>query len=567
MPGAPHIEVSQELVKHGFRVVSFRKGVLRMRGTLSCAFGDVPIDIAVADWDFVKYPSIRLLERPERLKGVQPHIFARGGLCYLAPGALVLDRHDPVLAVLQCLTQAATVLNDLASDVDYRREEFTREFLAEWAGGQSPAPRTILKAGVANNASEVVWGVLNDRNIIVGSDPAELGKIAAAMGVPLFQTEKWKSWIFRTSQWPALPEMFPASAREALLWIKSWDETLYRQVIDRLKASRDYLHWSSVQWLIQGPFGWFGMEVALGDDATRKRYRQDRRSFIQRLYRLQGRFPLIRITVFDWSGEFIHSRNLSYPDLSGRQVTLIGCGAIGSHLAEGLVRLGAGHGNGGRLRIIDPDTLQPENLGRHALGYPALTQPKAQAMANELRRTFPLANVTFENDSALVHPDLFEADLVIDATGEEALSEAINARHQALASGPPMLYARIFRNGEAVQSLWVDGPGDGACFRCLRGVDPNRPRAERFPLSNEPSPPQQWRGCNAVTPYAVSSPMLAAGLALDAIGGWLDNKAVSPRFRTLIRPGADVQKVKSQDVSKLSGCPVCAQRQAASRAA
>lgn len=567
MRGASHIEVSQELVKHGFRPLNYRKGVLRMRGALTCAFGDVSIEIAIADWDFVDYPSIRLLERPERLKGVQPHIFARGSLCYLAPGVLVLDRHDPVQAVLQCLALAANVLNDLALNMDYRREEFTREFLAEWALGQSPSPRTILKAGVAEDAQEVSWGILNDRQIIVGSDPNELRKIADAMGVPLRQTEKQKSWVFRTKKWPVLSETFPANAREALKWMDTWDHKLFEAIVQRLKDDRNYLHWDSVRWLIQGPFGWFAMDVGLGDEAFRRRYKRDRRAFVQRIYRLAEHLPLTRVLVFDWSGEFIHSRNLSHPDLSGRRVTLIGCGAIGSHLSEGLVRLGAGHGKGARMRIIDPDTLQAENLGRHALGYPALTQPKAQAMADELRRTFPLANLTFENSSALVHSDLFDADLVIDATGEEALSEAINARHQALASGPPMLYVRIFRNGEAVQTLWVDGPGERACFRCLRGVDPNRPRAERFPFSDEPSPPQQWRGCNAVTPYAVASPMLAAGLALDAIGGWLDNNEVSPRFRTLVRPGATVHKVKSQDVSKLPGCPVCSQRHTASRAA
>jgi molybdopterin/thiamine biosynthesis adenylyltransferase len=567
MPGAPHIEVSQELVKHGFRPLNYRKGVLRMRGALTCAFGDVPIELVIADWDFVDYPRICLRERPERLKGVQPHIFARGSLCYLAPGVLVLDRHDPVQAVLQCLSQATLVLNDLALNMSYRREEFTREFLAEWASGQIPEPRKIIKAGVSAGAREASWGVLNDSQIIVGSDPDELRKIAAAMGVRLFETEKQKTWIFRTAHWPALTDAFPTNAREGLEWIKSWDAPLQRAIVQRLKDDRDYLRWPSVRWMIEGPSGWFAMDVGLGDEAVRRRYRRDRRSFVQRIYHLAEHLPLTRVMVFDWSGEFIHSRNLSYPDLRGRRVTLIGCGAIGSHLAEGLVRLGAGHGTGARLRIIDPDTLQAENLGRHALGYPALTQPKAQAMAEELRRTFPLANVTFENDSALVHRDVFDADLVIDATGEEALSEAINARHQALASGPPMLYARIFRNGEAVQTFWVDGPGVGACFRCLRGVDPNQPRAERFPLSNEQAPPQQLRGCNAVTPYAVSSPMLAAGLALDAIGAWLGNQAVSPRFRTLIRPGAKVFKVKSQDVSKLSGCPVCAQRQATSRAA
>lgn len=567
MLDTPYIEVSQELVKHGFRPLNYHKGVLRLQGALACKFGNVSIEIAISDWDFVEYPTIKLRERPEPLRGIQPHIFARGSLCYLTPGVLVLDRHDPVQAVLQCLAQATDVLNDLTLNLTYRREEFTREFLAEWAGAQAPPPHVIVKAGVDPDATEVSWGILNERQIIVGSEPDELRKIADAMGVPLLELERRKSWVFRASGWPTLTETFPTNARQALEWIKTWDTGLQRAILQRLKDDRDYLSWPSVQWIIQGPFGWFAMDVALGGEDVRRRYKRDRRAFVQRIYHLAEHLTLSRVLVFDWSGEFIHSRNLSYPDLSGRRVTLVGCGAIGSHLAEGLVKLGAGHGKGGWLRLIDPDVLHAENLGRHALGYPALVQPKAQAMANELCRAFPLAKIAFHNDSALVHVDLFDSDLVIDATGEEALSEAINARHQALTSGPPMLYARIFRNGEAVQTLWVDGPGEGACFRCLRGVDPSRPRAERFPLSNEASSPQQWRGCNAVTPYAVSSPMLAAGLALDAIGGWLDNMRVSPRFRTLIRPGADVQKVKSQDVSKLRGCPICSQRLAKSRAA
>jgi hypothetical protein len=565
---APHIEVSQELLRHGFRPLTFRRNTLRMRGVLRCAFGELPVDLTIDDWDFIQYPYIRLRERPARLKGVQPHIFARGGLCYYAPGVVVLDRHDPVGAVLQCLAQAEAVVNDLALDPGYRREEFTREFLAEWTLGQDPTPLGVVKAGVASDAIEVSTVIFEGVAVAVGSDLTELKAIAGSLNTPMLEMETTRAWVMRTQRWPVLTDSFPRHVQAALAWLKAWDPGLCDHLFRRMKADRNYLDWPVLRLLVSGPFGWLMLDLSLGTAADRLRGKHDRRSYIQRFRGPKAKhFNVTRYRVDDWSSDFIHSRNLTFPDLRGRTITLVGCGAIGSHLAEALVRLGAGHGRGGRLRLIDTQRLRAENLGRHALGFPALEQPKAKAMADELRRSFPLAEVVHQTDSALNYKDLFADELLIDATGEEALSEAINARHQQMPVGTaPVLYARIFGNGEAVQTLWVDGPGQGACYRCLRGNDAQNPRAERFPLSNGPRQLQVWRGCNAVTPYAVSAPMHAAALATDAICDWLQAKA-SPHFRTLARPGADVMKIKSQDVSRLPNCPVCSRRSTVNRVA
>lgn len=553
----PYVQVARELTKWGFRFVSFRREVLKLRGFLRCAFGYVPIDLSIGDWEFVSYPVVRILERPKQLEGVQPHVFSRGGLCYFNPGSVVLDRFDPVSAVLNCLEQATLVLDRLALDADYRRDEFTLEYLTQWNVGQDPAPSRLIKAGVDERVSDVATAILGNKWLIVGSEVRELQAIAAAMGEPLQELGERKAWIFRTKRWPPLMPNLPGDGKALFDWLRTWDTKLYQAFQRRMEQDRNYLGWTTLRVLVEGPYGWLGFDLDLGDKQMRAKGARDRRAFVQKLHRAGVYRPLTRLRVVDWSAKFIHSRNLSFPDLTDKRLTLVGCGAIGSHLAEALVRLGAGQGPRGRLRLIDPDVMEEGNLGRHALGYASLTQSKATAMAAELTRAFPLAAVVGLVDNALRVPDLLGDDLLIDATGEEALSEAINARQQA-ATGEvsPVLYARIFGAGEAVQTLWVDPRNKGACFRCLRSSDPQNYRAERFPLSADNSPRQVRRGCHAITPYAVSAPMHAAALATDAVADWLSGN-VSPRFRTLVRPGAGAHKVKNQNPSRSPNCPAC----------
>lgn len=264
----------------------------------------------------------------------------------------------------------------------------------------------------------------------------------------------------------------------------------------------------------------------------------------------------MRLVIDELGPEFVHSRNLRFQDLRGKRIQLVGCGAIGSHVAEGLVRLGAGSG-GGQLTLVDPETLGPENLGRHALGYPSLFKGKAVAMRDELKRQFPLSNVDAIGKPAQEVGALFRADLVVDTTGEEALSEQLNARRLDSGTKTPVLHTWILGNGEGVQSLWCQGRTH-ACYRCgllLPRTDGSR--QERYPVL-EAAAERRLIGCRAFTPYAVGAPIAAAALALEVIGDWLQNRGdPSPRFRTRLTARAQARKVKSQDAAPLDGCPAC----------
>jgi len=177
-------------------------------------------------------------------------------------------------------------------------------------------------------------------------------------------------------------------------------------------------------------------------------------------------------------------------------------------------------------------------------------------------RKFPLAKVVAHEAEAGDVRSLFKCDLVVDAAGEEALSEQLNARRLAYGGNTPVLHTWIIGNGDGVQALWAQGR-DHACYRCcLLKSTANGEREERFRTLVAP-PQRRLIGCNAFTPYAVGAPMAAAALALEVVADWLDRGDPSPRFRTRLTARTKSQQVKTQDVTRSAECPACGESDAA----
>lgn len=74
--------------------------------------------------------------------------------------------------------------------------------------------------------------------------------------------------------------------------------------------------------------------------------------------------------------------------LQSKSALLVGAGAIGSFVAQDLVRAGLG-----RLEIIDGDRVEPGNGVRWALGREVWGLPKAHALQFHLARNYPAAEV------------------------------------------------------------------------------------------------------------------------------------------------------------------------------
>ena len=350
-----------------------------------------------------------------------------------------------------------------------------------------------------------------------------------------------------------MPERMPQTVKEVFAWLRTWDKALNANIQEVL-AGKEYLNQKFAPFAIRSPVGWVGFGFDLDQD-KRTRHANSPRNYRQFLHTAGGVQKIFRMSLIEVGSQYVHSRNLTFPDLRGRRIALVGCGAIGSFLALALARLGAGTGAQGNLSLIDSDLLGAENLGRHVLGYPSLQKSKVYALKDEITRQFPHHTVAAHFLDVQKHASLFDADLVIDATGEESVSEFLNYRRIQTAPRVPLLHTWIRGNGEAVQALWADSNG-GGCYRCLLVPDKTEHRKQRFRVLKT-DPIRRTEGCRAYTPYAVSAPMHAAALATDIVCAWLQGDP-TPRFRTRRLETADVFITKNQNPSKMAGCPACA---------
>lgn len=137
-------------------------------------------------------------------------------------------------------------------------------------------------------------------------------------------------------------------------------------------------------------------------------------------------------------------------ELREKRVTIIGVGAIGSFIAEGLFRSGIR-----RLLLVDGDRLRPGNLVRHAASVSLVGKPKAKAMAETLGT--PALALAARVDSLELAMQLIESsDLVIDATGNEVVT-------QLLAEA-----GRV--SGESILSVYLANQGRSKVIEVLPSV-------------------------------------------------------------------------------------------------
>lgn len=145
---------------------------------------------------------------------------------------------------------------------------------------------------------------------------------------------------------------------------------------------------------------------------------------------------------------------------------LVGCGALGTHLADGLVRAGVGS-----LHIVDRDIVEWSNLQRQVLfteNDAELGLPKALAARDHLRTvnsnvriTAHVADCSVQFLSKLLATPDERPDLVLDGTDNFPTRYLINdwCRQQGL----PWIYAGAV-GSEGASTVF---PADGACLRCI----------------------------------------------------------------------------------------------------
>lgn len=221
-------------------------------------------------------------------------------------------------------------------------------------------------------------------------------------------------------------------------------------------------------------------------------------------------------------------------------VTIIGCGALGSRLAESLTRAGVG-----RLNLVDRDYIELSNLQRQMLFDEddiAQNLPKAEAAARKLRKMNSLVTVTpYVADANHETIEIFtdQVDLILDGTDNLLTRYLIN--DLAVKRNIPWIYGACLA---ATGMAMVVGPGGKPCLRCVFDTPPE---------------PGQLETCQTAGIIGPVADMVAAFQATEALKLLTHNTSAINRSLVIFEPW--INRFHQMPVGELGeGCPCCGEK-------
>jgi adenylyltransferase/sulfurtransferase len=229
--------------------------------------------------------------------------------------------------------------------------------------------------------------------------------------------------------------------------------------------------------------------------------------------------------------------------LGAARVLLVGCGALGSVLAEQLVRAGVGY-----LRVVDRDVVELTNLQRQVLFDEEDARegrPKAVAAARRLGRINSdvrveavVADFTGANAEELCEMEGRPAALLLDGTDNVQTRYLIN--DVAVKYGVPWVYgACVGTEGRSAAIV----PAESPCLRCL------------FP---EPPATGDLATCDTAGVLSAASAVVASMQATAAIQ-LLTGSAVKQQMLAMDVWAGEFRAISTVG-ARSEDCPCCARR-------
>lgn len=227
--------------------------------------------------------------------------------------------------------------------------------------------------------------------------------------------------------------------------------------------------------------------------------------------------------------------------LAASGVLVCGCGALGSVLADTLVRSGVG-----RVRIVDRDFVETSNLQRQVLfdeDDVAAQMPKAAAAAKKLRRInsqVEIEGVVADVDHANIAELAQGVDVIVDGTDNFETRFLLN--DFAVHDNIPWVYGGcIGAEGQTMTIL----PGETPCLRCLIQQCP---------------PPGTTPTCDTAGILAPIIGVIASIEAMEALKILSGNRqAISRKLSVIELWDNHLRQVDISSLRESVDCPTCKQ--------
>lgn len=512
---------------------------LSFEGPLNTSAGQLACDFSV-DPDFFELPIVKLKEIPASLRPIAPHIGGAGGICYLAANTVVIDIFDPLGQTLRCLEEAEHVLDRVLKNEMV--EDLAEEFLVHWFSRYCYVDGADFQPGAV--PAFCLISRQGTRIPVVTEDLDRASKRLDTIGA-VTDREQIPAFIVNTTAIPRplLGHWPPETVADLLSWQRALDARCAKKIQQRLTEAYQQSKKDAVIF-IQSPQMSYGFHVHFDDSVLPEAKRRYARG-TELLYS----FRITRLAAVRIDASYIVQRNIpGQKTLAGKNIVIVGCGTIGGYLADLLVKAGAGL-KGGQLTLVDFEMLLPQNIGRHRLGLPYAFFSKAEGMKIMLESESPGVQVrALSVDARQAH--IGRPDILIDATGEEALGHWLTANYVATM---PILSVWIEGPGTAVRALLKESP-DGACYRCLSTYQ----QLGEFPTVKGGVPYiMAGHGCEGLyVPFPSTVSVQAAALGADMAAAWA-NRRNEATLKTRVIDSSFEIATADCNPPKIKDCPAC----------
>jgi molybdopterin/thiamine biosynthesis adenylyltransferase len=552
------------------RQVNLNNGVRALAGRIEIEGRSVEIAINVDSLWYHRLPKFFL--RPKDALGFIPHIDSDGIICFLEEEGIIFNRRRPLDVVCECCDHVQRTLREGVTGVN--RNDFVDEFEVYWARLNGPMLALAnLELLALDHVTEVYVGFSSSAQpgFRITHDAAQIWYIPNTPG--------------DRGPWNVSPALYLPLASDTLLvppqaeppfWGTDGIQRLLqhcspenREHLENLLCKRSYSH----RFLITR------LPRPSGDAAL----------FGVRFEELREQHPLANdnmasaitpIIILRRDRHYLVQRGGGQVALAEKRILLIGCGAIGGHIALELARAGVE-----QLHLVDPDTLEPENTHRHVLGKKFWGTKKAVALEQALRAQLPFSKAksfveTIEQLISSDKVDLCTYDLIVSAIGNPTSELGLNERVWQTNDGPPIIFAWVDPYGIGGHAVLTGLTEFSGCFECL--YTQSGSHGYLYNRASFAAPGQVFRqsiaGCqNLYTPYgsldAAQTAQLASRLAVDTLLGRVQENRVrswkgdssafiaegfdlSPRYRMSLDQLEQLETSFASD-----DCPVCRMRQ------
>lgn len=454
------------------------------------------------------------------------HVNSRGDVCYLAKvGEVLVNTENPVGVLHQALERAFDVI---ASRLDGDLTHLYEEFEGYWHSLPNiwgatcffPPPDTLCKVNVGCNPKDTKNKM--PEVFLNGNLPVEYGYSQKINKLQFFN-----GWHIPLVKWilPPLPgaSISLAYVRELFEFVPAQElKKLKKQLLRNKNKSRNkkritkqYEYYLFSMPRPSGAVALFGVMLSS----------YSKKSFL--LDQDESKWRVKPISIRHHYRQYTLERGGADQSLENKVIAIVGCGAVGSRIAEQIAFTGVG-----KLILVDDDIFSEDNLYRHVLGGEYLRERKVVALAKYLQNKLPfieIAPISQKRGEWMLSCHLDKIDLIIDATADFTGIRELNSQVME-DGGPSIVYTWLEPCGIGGHCLYVNSTGKG-CFECLLDEKDGLLFLKNHFLEPFQNIAKDLSGCGgAFTPYSSLDAVKTATLATEIAINCLKNRQIESLY-------------------------------------